>query len=108
MKLHRTLLIAAAALTPMVSIATPAFAGQSLYVSGVVLKVDREARPLVVRQDGGDKTTTIYVPENQKVALSSIGNTSDASIIPFERAHRGLRVRMLTEPASNIALTQAK
>ena len=107
MKLTRTLLISALALTPMVSLSTPAFAGQSPYVSGVVLKIDREARTLVVRQDSGE-TKTIFVPENQQVALSSNGNTLDASIIPFERAHRGLRVKMLTAPANTIALTQAK
>src|SRR5262245_7969458 len=103
MKLHRTLLISALALTPMVSIATPAFAGQSSYVSGVVLKVDREARTLTVRKDGGD-TATIFVPQGQQVALSPIGNTLDASIIPFERANRGQRVRMLTAPTNSIAI----
>jgi hypothetical protein len=108
MKLTRTLLISALALTPMVSISTPAFAGQSAYVTGTVLKVDREARTLVVRKDGSDETTTIFVPENQQVALSSNGNTLDASIIPFERAHRGIRVKMLTAPAANTALIQAK
>jgi hypothetical protein len=107
MKLTRTLLISALAITPMVSLSAPAFAGQSSYVSGVVLKVDRDARTLVVRQDGGE-TKTVFVPENQQVALSSNGNTIDASLIPFERAHRGIRVRMLTAPAGSIALTQAK
>ena len=111
MKFHRALMIAAA-LTPIVSIATPAFAGEkssSLFVSGVVVKVDRDARTLVVREDGSDRTTTIYVPENRRVALSRIGNSTDATIIAFEHARRGLRVKMQAEPASGtIALTQAK
>ena len=108
MKLTRTLLISALALTPIVSLSTPAFAGQSAYVTGVVVKVDREARTLVVRKDGSGETATIFVPADQQVALSANGNTLDASIIPFERAHRGLRVKMLTAPANTLALTQPK
>lgn len=116
MKFHRSLIIAAA-LTPIVSLATaatPALAREKSQktsrVAGTVLKVDRATRTFVVRQSGTDALTTVYVPADRLVALSPNGNVpTESSVIAFERLHVGTRVNMEVEPASgNIALTQLK
>lgn len=100
MKLYKSLIIAAA-ITPVISVGS-ALAGPpsdaparpSSIISGVVLDINRSDRTMLVREDDGSRTT-ILVPEGREVALSKIGNfTSAPSTIPFERAFRGLRVKM--------------
>jgi hypothetical protein len=115
MKLYRNLLIAAA-LTPAISFTAASAAPKgeltcaTSYVSGTVLKVDYASRTMVVREDGCGRETTVLVPEGRTVALSQIGNlANESTVIPFERAHRGIRVKMLTSPArGNDALAVAR
>ena len=105
MKFYRSLLVAAA-LTPAISFTTALAAPkgeltcQSSYVAGTVLKVDYASRTMVVREDGCNRETTVLVPEGRTVSLSKIGNlANESTIIPFERAHRGIRVKMLASRA---------
>lgn len=102
MKFFRTLLIAVV-LVPVVSFSSSAFASSNAdrskpsIVTGTVIEIDRSARVLVVA-DADGQTTKIRVPEGRRVTLSRNGNVwSGASSVEFERAHVGLRVRMVTE-----------
>ncbi len=102
MKFFRTLLIAVV-LVPVVSFATSAFAAsntdrsESTIVTGTVLEIDRSARVLVVSGANG-QITKVHVPEGRRITLSRNGNVwAGASSVEFERAHVGLRVRMITE-----------
>lgn len=102
MKFFRTLLIAVALVPVGISFTSSAFAaskaeGSQNILSGTVVGIDRSARTLLVRDSDGHKTT-VHVPEGRMVALSQNGNVSaGASQIEFERAHRGLQVRMVIE-----------
>src|SRR5262245_54887121 len=113
MKFYRNLLVAAA-LTPAISFTT-SFAApkgelthQASYVAGTVMKIDYASRTMVVKEDGCDRETTVLVPEGRTVSLSKIGNLASQTIIPFERAHRGIRVKMLTSPRNGDALAIAR
>ncbi len=100
MKISKTLVLAAA-LAPIAVVSTAVAGpkadstGTPTRLSGVVLKVDRSARTLTVREDNGH-TTTVFVPEGKEIPLSRIGNlSSSASTVAFEHAQIGLRVRFV-------------
>jgi hypothetical protein len=101
MKSYKSIIIAAA-ITPVISVgaafAKPrneAPAKPRGVIAGVVLEINRSDRTMVVRGDDGSRTT-VRVPEGRQVALSPVGNFTDTpTVMPFERAYRGLHVRMV-------------
>lgn len=100
MKITKTILLAAA-IAPIAAVSTALAgpkaeaAGTPTRLSGIVLKVDRSARTLTIREDGG-RTTTVFVPEGKEIPLSRNANlASTPSAVAFEHAQIGLRVRLV-------------
>jgi hypothetical protein len=108
-------IIIATAITPIISISAALAASNgevtraTNQLSGIVLKVDRPSRTMVVREESG-RETTVYVPAGCEVALSRTGNLpTESSTISFERAHRGLHVNMrTTAPSARAAIAEAR
>jgi hypothetical protein len=102
MKIYKSLIIAAA-ITPIIPFTTALAASKGevtravTHSSGVVYKIDRTARTLLVRDENG-RMATVHVPEGTDIGLSRIGNLPSAtSTVSFEQAHIGLRVNLTTE-----------